>query len=561
MNNKTAGLDAARSGVPSKRTGPNRPGNALSLGVDVGGTNTDAVVLDADNAIVAATKQPTSDDVTSGIRSAVREVLGEIGERRSDVSHVMLGTTHATNAIVRRRDLGRVAVIRLGAPASTGYPPVTSWPVDLRETVVAGSALLPGGRMVDGTPISPLDHDGVLRFLEDLDHEVDAVAVCGIFSPSFPDQEEEVEDLVRSVLGDSIPVSLSHDIGAVGLLERENATVLNAALYGVAREVSSALLDVVAEEGLGTASVYFAQNDGTLMAIEFAERYPVLTIGSGPANSIRGAALLSDVENAIVVDVGGTTSDLGVVSKGFPRESSMPREIGGVRTNFRMPDVLSIGVGGGTRIDPASGNLGPASVGHRLTAEALAFGGQVATLTDAAIIAGQVDGELGQRRLSAEPRVADALRLGLDRAHQWVTESVERLSNGKRDTPIVVVGGGAFLVPDDLPGAGAVLRPEHGDVANAVGAAMSLVGGRSQEISTYDDREEAVARASRAAIDRAIEAGADPLQVEVYDILETPVSYSAQQTVRISAKAAGPLSTLETRSRHGAPDQSTLSIP
>lgn len=561
MNNTTAGFDAAKSHVPSERTGPNGPGIALSLGVDVGGTNTDAVVLDADNAIVAATKQPTSEDVTSGIRSAVRTVLGAIGERRSDVSHVMLGTTHATNAIVRRRDLGRVAVIRLGAPASTGYPPLTSWPVDLRETVVAGSALLPGGRMVDGTPISPLDHKGVFRFLKDLDHGVDAVAVCGIFSPSFPDQEDEVEGLVRSVLGDSIPVSLSHDIGAVGLLERENATVLNAALYGVAREVTSALLDVVAEEGLGAASVYFAQNDGTLMAIEFAKRYPVLTIGSGPANSIRGAALLSDVENAIVVDVGGTTSDLGVVAKGFPRESSMPREIGGVRTNFRMPDVLSIGVGGGTRIDPDSGSLGPASVGHRLTSEALAFGGQVATLTDAAIVAGQVDGELGQRRPNAEPRVVDALRLGLDRAHQWVTESVERLSNGKRDTPIVVVGGGAFLVPDDLPGAGAVLRPKYGDVANAVGAAMSLVGGRSQEISSYDDREEAVARASRAAIDRAIEAGADPLQVEVYDILETPVSYSAQQTIRISAKAAGPLSTLGTRSRHRPLGQSIQSIP
>lgn len=556
---ETSLVDVTCSHSSANQTGA-RSSSVLSLGVDVGGTNTDAVVLDADNEIIAATKQPTSDDVTGGIRAAVKNVLQAIGERRSAVSHVMLGTTHATNAIVRRRDLGRVGVIRLGAPASTGYPPLTSWPPDLRRTVLAGSALLPGGRMVDGTPISPLDRNATLRFIETLDRKVDAVAVCGIFSPSFPDQEEEVEGLVRSVLGEAMPVSLSHDIGAVGLLERENATVLNAALYGVAQSVTRALLDVVAEEGLESASVYFAQNDGTLMAIEFAQRYPVLTIGSGPANSIRGAALLSGVEDAIVVDVGGTTSDLGVVTKGFPRESSMPREIGGVRTNFRMPDVLSIGAGGGTLVDPQSGRLGPGSVGHRLTTEALAFGGEVATLTDAAILSGQVGGDLGDRHLSPDNGVAEALRIGLAQARQWVSESVERLSNGKQGSPLVVVGGGAFLVPDDLPGAGVVLRPEHGDVANAVGAAMSLVGGRSQEISTYDDREEAVARASRAAIDRAIEAGADPLRVEVYDILETPVSYSAQQNVRISAKAAGPLSTLEPRPFPVTPNEPPVSI-
>jgi N-methylhydantoinase A/oxoprolinase/acetone carboxylase beta subunit len=415
--------------------------------------------------------------------------------------------------------------------------------------------------MVDGTPISALDRDAVIRFLESLDGPVDAVAVCGIFSPSFPDQEEEVEGIVRSVLGAQVPVSLSHDIGAIGLLERENATVLNAALYGVAKGVTHALRGVVRDEGLGDASVYFAQNDGTLMALEFAERYPVLTIGSGPANSIRGAALLSDVENAIVVDVGGTTSDLGVVTKGFPRESSLPREIGGVRTNFRMPDVLSIGVGGGTRVDAKTGSLGPDSVGHRLTEEALAFGGRTATLTDAALLAGVTVGDLSGLRVRADAAATDALGTGLAQAHAWLEECVERLSHGKLDIPLVVVGGGAFLVPDDLLGVGSVLRPEHGEVANAVGAAMSLVGGRAQEISTYDERDEAVARASRTAIERAIEAGADPLRVDVYDVVETPVSYSAQQTVRISAKAAGPLSSLGSSAAAQPPSRSAVSIP
>lgn len=513
----------------------------LSLGVDVGGTNTDAVVLDSANSVIARTKQPTTEDVTGGIRAAIAAVLESLGGRRSEVARVMMGTTHATNAIVGRRDLGRVAVIRLGAPAATGFPPLTGWPEGLRDRVLAGAAVLPGGHMVDGMPISALEPEAVRDFLGGLEQPVDAVAICGIFSPSFPEQEAQVEEIVRAELGRDIPVSLSQDIGAIGLLERENATVLNAALYGIARGVTAALLTVVEEEGLTDAAVYFAQNDGTLMALDFAARHPVLTIGSGPANSIRGAAFLSGADNAIVVDVGGTTSDLGVVVSGFPRESTLPREIGGVRTNFRMPDILSIGVGGGTRVDPETGRLGPDSVGHRLHTTALTFGGGTATLTDAAVHTGRAGAASADWSLSAAQDVGRALETALDRAHDWLQESVERLSHGKLDMPLVVVGGGGFLVPDDLPGAGTILRPEHGDVANAVGAAMSLVGGRAQEIGTYEDRDETVAKASRTAVERAIEAGADPLKVEVIDILETPVSYSTQQTIRVSAKAAGPL--------------------
>ncbi|NEL74247.1 MAG: hydantoinase/oxoprolinase family protein, partial [Xanthomonas perforans] len=351
----------------------------LSIGVDVGGTNTDAVVLDEVGTVLASTKQPTTPDVTGGIRASIAQVLAQIGERRDRVSRVMLGTTHATNAIVSRRDLGRVAMVRLGAPAATEYPPLSGWPADLTATALAGTAMLGGGHMVDGTAIAPLDRDGVLRFLDGLDR-FDAVAVAGIFSPSFPEQELEVAALIRAHFGPDARVFLSQDIGPIGLLERENATALNAALYGVARSVTRALLTVVEEEGLD-AVTYFAQNDGTLMSLDYAAQYPVLTIGSGPANSIRGAAYLSGVDDAIVVDVGGTTSDLGVLVNGFPRESTLPREIGGVRTNFRMPDILSLGVGGGTIVDPATGVVGPESVGYRIEREALLFGGAIATLT------------------------------------------------------------------------------------------------------------------------------------------------------------------------------------
>lgn len=513
----------------------------LSIGVDVGGTNTDAVILDRKGRVLASTKQPTTEDVVGGIRSGISRVLGDIGERRSEVSRVMLGTTHATNAIVARRGLSKVAMIRLGAPAATSWPPLIGWPDDLAAQVLAGAAMLGGGHMVDGTPITPLDRDGIRRFLDGLDGSYDTVAVCGIFSPSYPEQELEAESLIREHVGSDRLVFLSHDIGPTGLVERENATALNAALHGMARSVTRALLAVVEEEGLD-AVTFFAQNDGTLMSIDYAEQFPVLTIGSGPANSIRGAAYLSGTENAIVIDVGGTTSDLGVLVGGFPRESTLPREIGGVQTNFRMPDILSVGIGGGTVVDVATGHVGPQSVGYRIDREGLLFGGSTPTLTDAAALSGS---PVGGRSLPSLPKAMQtALAAALDVVTDRFEEAVERLSLGRVDLPLVVVGGGGFLVPKRLASAAEVLRPDHGGVANAVGAAISLAGGRADQMADLDDREAAIEAASRSAIAKAIQAGADPLEVSVVEVLETPVSYTARPAVNVSVKAAGPLAHL-----------------
>jgi N-methylhydantoinase A/oxoprolinase/acetone carboxylase beta subunit len=365
------------------------------------------------------------------------------------------------------------------------------------------------------------------------------VAVCGIFSPSFPEQELEVASIVAEHVGVDVPVSLSHEIGALGLLERENATVLNAALHGIARDVTRGLLTVVQEENLDAAT-FFAQNDGTLMAVEYAARYPVLTIGSGPANSIRGAAFLSGADDAIIIDVGGTTSDLGVLVDRFPRESTLPREIGGVRTNFRMPDILSVGIGGGTIVDIAAGAPKHDSLGYLLTEQALLFGGSTATLTDAAamLTPGLIDG-------LAMPTVDRATRAGLGNAlavaHDRIESAVERMSLGRVGLPLIVVGGGGFLVPDRVLGASDVLHPDRGNVANAVGAAIALAGGRADQVCDYVDRAAAIEAAGRIAIDRAIQAGADPRLVEIVDVLETPLSYSTSATLKVSVKAAGPL--------------------
>jgi N-methylhydantoinase A/oxoprolinase/acetone carboxylase beta subunit len=141
------------------------------------------------------------------------------------------------------------------------------------------------------------------------------------------------------------------------------------------------------------APLYVSQNDGILTSAAYAARTPVLTFGSGPTNSMRGAAFLTGLRDAIVMDVGGTTTDIGALVNGFPRESSVAVNIGGVRTNFRMPDILSLGLGGGTRIwvEEAGGGIriGPDSVGYRLLEEAFVFGGSTLTASDIAVKAGR----------------------------------------------------------------------------------------------------------------------------------------------------------------------------
>src|SRR6185503_1295439 len=364
---------------------------------------------------------------------------------------------------------------------------------------------------------------------------VDGVALTSVFGSVWAKHELAAEAIVREVMGDDIHVSLSHEIGSVGLLERENATVLNAALRAVAVEVAGALGTALASHGLEPAT-FFAQNDGTLMALDYAVSHPILTIGSGPANSLRGAAYLTGLRDAMVADVGGTSTDVGVLANGFPRESSAAVEIGGIRTNFRMPDLVAIAVGGGSVI--TDDRVGPRSVGYRLPDEALVFGGATPTLTDAAVAAGRA--EIG----TAPPQAHHAsLMAGLERADIMLADAVDRVKTARGDRPLVVVGGGSILVPDRLPGVSEVIRPPHHDVANAIGAAIAAVSGQIDRIYHVGEsgRDALLAQAREEARDEAVRAGADPERVEIVELEELPLAYLTTPSVRVRVKAAGPL--------------------
>lgn len=509
----------------------------MFVGVDVGGTNTDAVLMDGNN-LAGAAKLPTTADVTSGIIDALTEVLKHL-PRDGRVDAVMVGTTHFTNALLERRDLSPTAVMRLSLPATKLLPPLVDWPTPLKEAIGGFAYMVPGGHEFDGREISPLNRTEIVNAVKDMRRRgVTAVGVSGVFSPVNTSHEDEAAAIIRQEAPE-LRVAVSHENGRMGLLERENAAALNACLGDMAFRTIEGIQHALQSLGLD-APLYMSQNDGTLMDAAFASRYPVLTIASGPTNSMRGAAFLSGVKDGIVVDVGGTSTDVGALVRGFPREAAVAIELAGVRTNFRMPDVLSIPLGGGSVVERDPLRIGPESVGYRLPEEALVFGGRTLTTTDIAVAGGRAG--IGDKELvrGLDPSLVDET---LAEIQTRVETAIDRVKVSYGDMPVILVGGGSVLVGDSLSGASEVLRPGHGGVANAIGAAIAQVGGQIERVYSLETtgRDEAIADACAEAVNRAVAAGADASTVEIVDIEEVPLTYVPSSATRVRVKAVGDL--------------------
>jgi N-methylhydantoinase A/oxoprolinase/acetone carboxylase beta subunit len=515
----------------------------MRIGIDVGGTNTDAVLMDG-NAVLAEVKTATTGDVTSGVVAAISGLAAARSFAPGQVRAVMIGTTHFTNAIVEARRLAPTAAIRLALPATRALPPMVDWPERLVEALGGHVYLCHGGHEFDGRAIAPLDEGELRRVASDLAAKgIGTVAISSVFSPVNAEYEQRAADILTAEIP-GLHVSLSHQIGRIGLLERENATIVNACLRGLAEQIADAFGTALATAGI-TAPLYLSQNDGTLMDVEYARHYPVATFASGPTNSMRGAAFLSGLSDCAVIDVGGTTSDVGVLARGFPREATTEVDIGGVRSNFRMPDVLSIGIGGGSLVaaGPVTGGpvtVGPESVGYELTSRALVFGGDTLTATDLAVAAGIA--AIGDAAAVADlPRrlVRDGLAVIADR----MAAVLDRMRTSPEPLPVVAVGGGSILVPDEIAGALAVHRPAHFAVANAIGAAIAQVGGEVDRIFALgaQTRDQVLEQAKAEAVDRAVAAGAKPQDVRIVEVDEVPISYLPGNAVRVRVKAVGEL--------------------
>lgn len=515
---------------------------AFRLGVDVGGTNTDAVLMDENDNLMAKVKTSTTQDMTTGITKALDKISEGEKSKLKDIACAMLGTTQCTNAIVERKQLNKVGIIRLGAPATLALKPFITWPDDLVQQIGGYSRIVSGGHEYDGREISPIHEEEIAKVAQEFkDKGVESIAISSVFSLINNEHEIKAAEIVRNTWKKDVPLSLSNEIGSLGLLERENAAILNAAIIKVAKRAILGFQDALEKKGI-QAKLYLTQNDGTLMSADYALKYPVLTIASGPSNSLMGASFLSGMKNCVVVDVGGTTTDVGVLSKGMPRESVFATQIGGVTTNFRMPDILSIGLGGGSiiRIKEGEVSVGPDSVGYRITEEAFVFGGKILTATDVAVWLGKASlGDISKVRSLREGVLKEA-DLKITR---MVEEAIDKMKTSPEPVPLVLVGGGSILLSAAIRGASPIIRPVHFEVASAIGAAIAQVSGEIDKVFSFEiiPREEVLRNTKEMAVEEAIKAGANPKSVKIISAEEIPLTYLPGNAVRMKVKAVGKL--------------------
>ena len=451
----------------------------------------------------------------------------------------MIGTTQFTNAVIARRALLPVGIVRLALPATSAIPPLTDWPKDLVDAIGRNVTLVRGGYEFDGREIAPLDESAVADAARAMRAAgLHAAAVTSVFSPVNGDMERRAAEIIRNEVPD-IAVSLSCELGQFGLLPRENSTIINASLAALAARVVEAFRRALHQLGLDVP-LFISQNDGTLMRAEDVERYPVLTFASGPTNSMRGAVHLAGIADAMVVDIGGTTSDIGMLRRGFPRQSTHFVDVGGVKTNFRMPDVLAVGLGGGSIVREDGRRVGPDSVGYELTKRALCFGGDTLTATDVAVAGGWA--EVGDaERVTGVPK--STIAAAREEMRRLIDVNVERMKTEARDLPLLIVGGGSILIDWPVQSVSEVVRPEHSSVANAVGAAIAQVSGEVERVIaiTERNREEVLEDARAEARGNAVRAGATEASVEIIEVEQVPISYLPGNPSRLRVKAVGNL--------------------
>lgn len=411
------------------------------------------------------------------------------------------------------------------------------------------------GLEIDGREITSLNLDQVKATVKSIqDAGVEMVALVGVFSPlDHSGKHEETCKKQMLELDPSLTVVCSHEIGGVGLLERENATVLNASILPLAKRTVRAFCKAMAKLHLN-CTLFLTQNDGTLTDAATAAELPIKTFASGPTNSMTGAAFLASLDKGssrrsdtqvIVVDVGGTTSDAcALLPSGFPRQAPNFVEVGGVRTAFSMPEVLSIGLGGGSKvvIDEKTGNVnvGPESVGHYLTSKAMVFGGDVMTATDIVTASGAV--EIGDV-LKVKDIPSDLVSKACTRIKKILERAVDDMKVSDAPVTLLLVGGGSVVLLDQLEGVQECIMPPHHDSANAVGAAIAKVAGEVDIIEILADRDEreVIETAKRKAVETAVARGADRNDVKIVEIDKLPLQYVTNKATRFAIKAVGKL--------------------
>jgi N-methylhydantoinase A/oxoprolinase/acetone carboxylase beta subunit len=308
------------------------------LGIDTGGTYTDAVIVDLQTTKVLAKSKArtTHHDLSIGLGEAVDRVLYSLGVNDFEPSLIGVSTTLATNSVLERKG-GKVGLIGLGWKPEEG-----------QEFGAKEQYFLSGGHDVRGRIQDSLDMDGVRSAIEEMAESVDSIVVSGLFSVYNSLHEIEVKRLITEEY--DIPVVMGHELtGELGIYERTVTAVLNAGLIPVLTDFLKKVQEIMDVRGFKAPIMVF-KGDGTLMNINAAIRRPVDTLLSGPAASAMGGKLLSGQENCIVIDIGGTSTDIAIIENGRSRISAEGAIVGSWPTRVEAVSAWTVGLGGDSEI-------------------------------------------------------------------------------------------------------------------------------------------------------------------------------------------------------------------
>jgi len=328
---------------------------SIFLGIDTGGTYTDAVLLDDERGILATAKAlTTKHDLSAGIREAIEAVLPT---PPVEISMVSLSTTLATNAVVEGQ----------GSPVCSlllGYDPETLDDVGIERIVARDNIVfLQGGHTGTGEELAPLDLDGADEAIRRLAPRVSAFAVSGFFGVRNPTHELRVRQRVRDLTG--LPVTCGHELTTHLNAPRRALTVaMNARLIPLLADLVQTVRSMLRSKGI-QAPLMVVKGDGSLMEADMALERPVETILSGPAASVVGACSLTDARDSFVIDMGGTTTDIAAMRQGQPVLNEKGVRIGNWDIMVEAIDVRTTGLGGDseTVLDGGAGlRIGPRRV-------------------------------------------------------------------------------------------------------------------------------------------------------------------------------------------------------
>ena len=389
---------------------------SIVIGLDTGGTYTDAALFDVDQSVVRTTGKAltTREDLSIGLGVAIAKVLAAYDGTPNDIQLMSLSTTLATNAVVEGVG-GRVGLFMIG------FDDGVLERADLSRALGQDPVhFIAGGHKPDGGIQAPLDIAALSTAATALKSEVSAFAVAGHFATRNPLHETEARDILRNVTG--LPVTCSHELSSsLGGPRRALTAVLNARLINLLDRLITATQTIMAQHGLA-CPLMVVKGDGSLLRADFARSRPVETVLSGPTASLSGAAFLAGSKSALVADIGGTTTDIAFLQNGTPRLKKDGAFVGGWQTMVEAAEIRTCGLGGDSEVTPLlRSRLGGLTLGPR----------RAMPLSLLALKWPQIKDHLKAQLALAIPMVTDArfvFPIMPDGVPQWLTRSEIRLA-------------------------------------------------------------------------------------------------------------------------------------